>query len=131
MLLPHNSDIAKPRALNTLLEGLAELGVDKRLLKNKKLLSNLLRKKKSIKTMKAPKTTSNNLQTVKMKWKQLLRIVSPKRLKTMIWKQKATTRIVTLKVLQSYSKRIQICVNTVLKCLSHRGHENMSQVLLA
>ena len=49
MLLPHNDDVAKPRALNTFLEGLAELGVDKRLIKNKKLLrllSDLLEKEK-------------------------------------------------------------------------------------
>jgi len=70
----------------------------------------LLGKEKSIKTMKASKTTRNNLQTVKMKWKQPLRIVSPKRLKKMIRKRKATTRIATLKALQSYSKGIQIRV---------------------
>ena len=29
MLLPHNNDVTKPRALNTFLDGLAELGVDK------------------------------------------------------------------------------------------------------
>ena len=44
VLLPHNSDLAKPRALNTFLDGLAELGVDKRLIKNKKIPSNLLGK---------------------------------------------------------------------------------------
>ena len=41
ILLPHNDDVTKPRALNTFLDGLAELGVDKRLLKNKKILSDL------------------------------------------------------------------------------------------
>ena len=46
VLLPHNDDVAKPRALNTFLDGLAELGVDKRLIKNKKLLSDLLEKEK-------------------------------------------------------------------------------------
>ena len=46
MLLPHNSDIAKPRALNTFLDGLAELGDNKRLIKNKKILSELLEKEK-------------------------------------------------------------------------------------
>ena len=46
VLLPHNSDVAKPHALNTFLDGLAELGVDKRLIKNKKLLSDLLEKEK-------------------------------------------------------------------------------------
>ena len=45
VLLPHNDDVAKPRALNTFPQGLAELGVDKRLIKNK-LLSDLLEKEK-------------------------------------------------------------------------------------
>ena len=47
MLLPHNSDVARPRALNTFLDGLAELGVNKRLIKNKKLLYELLEKEKA------------------------------------------------------------------------------------
>ena len=49
VLLPHNDDVAKPCAPNTFLEELAELGVDKRLIKNKKLLrllSDLLEKEK-------------------------------------------------------------------------------------
>ena len=49
VLLPHNDEVIKPRALNTLLEGLAESGVDKRLIKNKKILSDLLvRKRKGL-----------------------------------------------------------------------------------
>ena len=44
VLLPHNDDVAKPRALNTFSEGLAELGVNKRLIKNKKVLSDILQK---------------------------------------------------------------------------------------
>ena len=46
VLLPQNSDVAKPRAFNTFLDGLAELGVDKRLIKNKKILSDLIEKVK-------------------------------------------------------------------------------------
>ena len=46
VLLPHNSDVAKRRALNTFLDGLAELGVDRCLIKNKKFLSDLLDKQK-------------------------------------------------------------------------------------
>ena len=42
ILLPHKDKVIKPRALNTFLDGLAELGVDKRLIKNKKILSELL-----------------------------------------------------------------------------------------
>ena len=47
ILLPHNDDVTKPRALNTFLDGLAELGVDKRLIKKKKILSDLLEKEKA------------------------------------------------------------------------------------
>ena len=47
MLPPHNNDVTKPRALNTFLDGLAELGVDKGLIKNKKLLSDLIEKEKA------------------------------------------------------------------------------------
>ena len=46
ILLPHNDEVIKPRALNTFLDGLAELGVDKRSIKNKKILSDLLEKEK-------------------------------------------------------------------------------------
>ena len=36
ILLPHNDDVIKPTALNTFLDGLAELEVDKRLIKEAK-----------------------------------------------------------------------------------------------
>ena len=47
MFLPHNNDVTKPRALNTFLDELAELGFDKGLIKNKNLLSDLIEKEKS------------------------------------------------------------------------------------
>lgn len=47
VLLPHNTDVAKPLALNTFLDGLAELGIVKRLIKNKKVLSDLLEKEQA------------------------------------------------------------------------------------
>ena len=37
LLLPHNNDVAKPRALSTFLDELAELGFDKGLIKNQNL----------------------------------------------------------------------------------------------
>ena len=46
VLLPDNNDVTKPRALNTFLDGLEELGIDKGLIKNKKLLSDLIEKEK-------------------------------------------------------------------------------------
>ena len=47
ILLPHSDDVIKHRALNTFLDGLAKLGVNKRLIKSKKLLSDLLEKEKA------------------------------------------------------------------------------------
>ena len=38
MLLPHDDDIVKPRALKTFIDGLAELGVNKRLIQNKRIV---------------------------------------------------------------------------------------------
>ena len=46
ILLPHNDEVIKSRALSTFLDGVAELGVDKRLIKNKKILSDLLEKER-------------------------------------------------------------------------------------
>ena len=48
VLLPHNNGVIKPHALNTFLDGLAELGTDKGLIKNKTLLSDLIERKKAI-----------------------------------------------------------------------------------
>ena len=47
-LLPHNNEVTKPGALNTFLDGLAELGIEKGLIKNKKLLSHLIEKEKRL-----------------------------------------------------------------------------------
>ena len=46
VLPQHHNDVTKPRGLNTFLDGLAEVGVDKGLIKNKKLLGDLIEKEK-------------------------------------------------------------------------------------
>ena len=56
LLLPHNNDIAKPR---TFLDELAELGFDKGLIKNKKLLSDLIEKEKGYRN--AEDTSDNEI----------------------------------------------------------------------
>ena len=43
---PHNNDVTKPRAPNTFQDGLAQLGIDKGLIKTKKLLSDLIEKER-------------------------------------------------------------------------------------
>ena len=57
VLHPHDSEVTKPRALNTFLDGLAELGIDKGLIKNKKLLSDLIEKGKGYRNVE---NTSDN-----------------------------------------------------------------------
>jgi hypothetical protein len=44
VLLTSNPDLLKPRALNSFLKGLAELGINKRWIRNKKALSDLMEK---------------------------------------------------------------------------------------
>ena len=47
VLLPHNDDIVKPHALKTFKDGLAELGINKRLIQNKRILAELLEKEQA------------------------------------------------------------------------------------
>ena len=44
---PHNDDIVKPCALKTFVDGLAELGINKRLIQNKRILAELLEKEQA------------------------------------------------------------------------------------
>ena len=46
VLLPYSQDVVKPRALNIFLEGLAELKIDKSLIKNKKLVMDIIDREK-------------------------------------------------------------------------------------
>ena len=62
VLLPHNDDVTKPRALNTLLDGLAELGIDKGLIKNKTLLSDLIEKEKGYRNKENTFENENNVE---------------------------------------------------------------------
>ena len=47
VLLSDNDDIVKPRALKTFIDGLAELGINKRLIQNKRILAELLEKEQA------------------------------------------------------------------------------------
>ena len=57
MLLSQNNEVIKARALNTFLDGLAELGIAKGLIKSKKLLSDLIDKEKGYQNVE---NTSDN-----------------------------------------------------------------------
>ena len=60
MVIPHDNEVTKPSALNTFLDGLAELGIDKGLIKNKKLPSDLLEKGKGWNAENTYENESNN-----------------------------------------------------------------------
>ena len=65
VLLPHNSEVTKPRALNKFLDGLPELGIDKGSIKNKKLLSELIEKEKGYRNAEnTSENESNNEESL-------------------------------------------------------------------
>ena len=63
LLVPHNDDVTKPRALNTFLDGLAELGIDRGLIKNKKLLSDLIEKEKDYRNNERAFENESNVES--------------------------------------------------------------------
>ena len=89
VLFPHNEDAAKPRALNTFLEGLAEPGVNKNLIKNEKLLGDLLEKEQAYNDNESDGATSDGFSSNPLRRKPCLRqTVNSK-------KPKATTKLST------------------------------------
>ena len=90
VLLPQNGDVVKPRALKTFIDGLAELGINKRLIKNKRILAELLEKEPiAIKTvMLVMKKSSPKTGIMKMAQRQPLNIVNVKSQKAQIWNMK-------------------------------------------
>ena len=62
MLLPHNNEVTKPLALTTLLDGLAEVGIYQGLIKNKKLLSDLIEKEKGYQNVEYTSDNKSNNQ---------------------------------------------------------------------
>ena len=77
VLLPHNDDVVKPRALNTFIDGLAELGINKRLIQNKKLLAELMEKEQAYRDEDSEKWSPKAV-IMKMAQRQLLNIVNIK-----------------------------------------------------
>ena len=92
VLLPHNDDIVKPRALKTFIDGLAELRINKRLIQNKRILAELFGKKNkpiAIKTVRlVRKKWSSKAVSMKMTQRLPLNIVNIKSQKTQIWNLK-------------------------------------------
>ena len=130
VLLPHNDDLTKPRALNTFLDGLAELGIDKGLIKNKRLLSDLIEKEKGYQNVKNTsdnesnnEESSSHIENKKRRRKCLLRralkLKAPKRatttLKTTVRKQK----VVALKRPPPFTLKVHVNIAKILMCTRH------------
>ena len=64
VLLPHNAVVAKLRALKTFIDGLAELGIDKHLIKNKKILIDLLENEKVYRDQDKSDSEASDEETV-------------------------------------------------------------------
>ena len=132
VLLPHNNEVTKPRALNTFLDGLAELGIDNGLIKHKKLLSDLIEKENSYRNAENTSENESNYEEIsldteeegrrKKKRKWLLRKVlkiTPKRttrtLKTTVRKQKVVAR----KRPPPFTLKVHVNFARTLMCTGH------------
>ena len=117
VLLPHNNEVTKPRALNTFLDGLAELGIDKGLIKNKKLLSDLIEKGKGYRNAEEF-IGFRGRRKKKRRWllKMVFKLNAPKRatttLKTTVRKQK----VVTLKRPPPFTLKVPVNIVRTLMC---------------
>ena len=101
MLLPRNNEVIKPCGLNTFLDGRAELGIDKGLIKKKTLLSDLIEKEKGYRNAENTSENESNSegssshienQEEEVAPRMVLKLKAPKRatttLKTTVRKQK-------------------------------------------
>ena len=117
LLLPHNNHVTKPRVLNTFLDEIAELGLDKGLIKNKKLLSE--------KDYRNAEDTSDILKIRRSRWRRrkkrkwLLRMAvklkAPKRAKTTVRKHKE----VAMKSPPPFALKIPVNIVRTLMCTGH------------
>ena len=129
VLLPHNNEVTKPRALNTFLDGIAELGIDKGLIKNKNLLSDLMEKVKATEMQKILPRTRVIMRRVhwilkirrERMWllRMVLKLKTPKRatttLKTTVRKQK----VVALKCPPPYTLSVPVNIVRTPVCTGH------------
>ena len=91
VLLPHNDDVVKSRALKTFIDGLAELGINKRLIQNKRILAELLKNEQAYRDKDSEAGDEEMLSEVvimKMAQRQPLKLVNIKNQKTQIWNLK-------------------------------------------
>ena len=123
VLLPHNNDVTKSRELNTFLDGFAEVGVYKGLIKNKKLLSNLIQTEIFPVTGIIMRRVYRILKIRRRTWRWLLRMAlkmtkrATTTLKTIVRKQK----VVALKRPSPFTLKIPVNIVRTLKYTGHRS----------
>ena len=126
VLLPHNNEGTKPRALNTLLDGLAESGIDKGLIRNKKLLSDFIEKEGGYQNVENTSDNESNneerrLKIRRRKWllRMALKLKAPETtattLKTTVRKQK----VVALKRPPPFTVNVPVNIVRTLMCTGH------------
>ena len=124
VLLPHNDDVTKPRALSTFSDGLAELGVDKGVIKNKKVLIDLIEKEKGFRN--GENTSENESKVESSSGREQEEIASAngseaedKRatttLKTTVRKQK----VIAMKRPPPFTLKIPVNIVRILMCMGH------------
>ena len=114
VLLPYNDDVTKPRALNTFLE---------RLIKNKKLLSDLIEKEKGYRDGENASKNKSNVESLSDGEEEgeeiVLRMVvkprRPKKVTTTVRKQK----VLALKRRPSFTLKIPVNIVRILMCTGH------------
>ena len=128
MLLPHNNEVTKPWGLNTFLDGLAELGIDKGLIKNKKLLSDLIEKEKGYRNAKnTSENESNNEgssshienQEEEVASRMVLQLKAPKRATMTLRTTDRKQKVVTLKRPPPFTLKVPVNIAWTLMCTGH------------
>ena len=128
MLLPHNNEVTKPWGLNTFLDGLAELGIDKGLIKNKKLLSDLIEKEKGYRNAEnTSENESNNEgssshienQEEEVASRMVLQLKAPKRATMTLRTTDRKQKVVTLKRRPPFTLKVPVNIAWTLMCTGH------------
>ena len=122
--LPHNNEVTKPRALNTFLDGLAELGIDRGLITNKKLLSDLIEKEKGSRNVENTSENESNMRRVhrvlkirRGKWllRMAVKLKTPKRATTTL-KTVREHKVIAMKRPPPFTLKIPLNIVRILMC---------------
>ena len=124
VLLPHNDDVTKPRALSTFSDGLAELGVDKGVIKNKKVLIDLIGKEKGYRN--GENTSENESKVESSSGREQEEIASAngseaevKRATTTLKTTVRKRKVIAMKRPPPFTLKIPVNIVRILMCMGH------------